>query len=57
MPNIVQFVNIFETRAFIVIQMEHLAGGQMKKEISLRLEAAKERYRSDADARADLAHV
>lgn len=49
--NIVQFVNIFETKKFIIIQMEHLGGCQMKKEINLRLKEAEEKYRGDADIR------
>lgn len=31
--NIVQFLNIFETDKFIIIQMEHLKGNNMKREL------------------------
>lgn len=40
--NVVQFLNIFETEKFIIIQMEHLKGNQMKRELKARISKAKE---------------
>lgn len=34
--NVVQFLNIFETNKYIIIQMEHLKGMQMKREMRQR---------------------
>lgn len=39
-PNVVQFLNIFETEKFIIIHMEHLKGKQMKRDIHNRLTLA-----------------
>lgn len=35
--NIVQFLNIFETDKFIIIQMEHLKGSNMKRDLTSRI--------------------
>lgn len=37
-------MNIFETAKFIIIQMEHLKGCQMKREIKSRLLKAKAKH-------------
>ena len=39
-PNVVQYLNFFETDKYIVIQMEHLKGMQMKRDLNQRLESA-----------------
>lgn len=36
-PNVVQFLNFFETDKYILIHMEHLKGKQMKRDIKARL--------------------
>lgn len=46
-PNVVQFFNIFETEKFIAIHMEHLKGKQMKRDIRIRLQIAKEDCKSE----------
>lgn len=40
LPNLVQFLNIFESEKFIVIHMEHLRGPNMKRDIKQRLMVA-----------------
>jgi hypothetical protein len=49
LPNIVQFFNIFETSKFIIIQMEHLKGNPMKREIKSLLADAKKAEALDSE--------
>ena len=35
--NVVQFLNIFETDKFIIIQMEHLKGSNMKRDLNNKI--------------------
>ena len=51
--NVVQFMNIFETRKFIIIQMEHLKGAQMKRELRSRISRAREKLQQNTAKRAD----
>ena len=45
--NVVQFKNIFETAKFIIIQMEHLKGNSMKRELKLRMSEAQRKVTND----------
>lgn len=49
LPNVVQFLNIFETDKFIIIQMEHLTGNQMKRELKAKLAEAQENMQFNDD--------
>ena len=49
LQNVVQFMNIFETSKFIIIQMEHLKGNPMKREIKSLLSDAKRAQAYDSD--------
>jgi len=49
LPNVVQFINIFETSKFIIIQMEHLKGNPMKREIKFLLSEAKKVQAEESD--------
>lgn len=49
LPNVVQFLNIFETDKFIIIQMEHLKGNQMKRELKAKLAEARENMHFNDD--------
>lgn len=48
--NVVQFKNIFETKKFIIIQMEHLKGSQMKRELRHRLNDLKKTRPTEDDS-------
>lgn len=40
--NVVQFLNIFETDKFIIIQMEHLKGSNMKRDLNSKINEMQE---------------
>ena len=50
--NVVQFLNIFETDKFIIIQMEHLKGSNMKRDLNAKISEKQEqmliRYRNQS---------
>jgi len=55
LPNVVQYLNIFETDKFIIIQMEHLKGNQMKRELKAKLaEAQENKHFNDDETDSDM---
>ena len=55
LPNVVQYLNIFETDKFIIIQMEHLKGNQMKRELKAKYaEAQENKHFNDDETDSDM---
>jgi hypothetical protein len=46
---VVQYQNIFETDKFIIIQMEHLTGNQMKRELKSKMAQAQQNKQFNED--------